>query len=111
MRRDVRAVTEAEFQDALIGAAQWTGWLVFHPRPAQRNGTWATHMNGNAGFPDLVLCHPERGVVFAELKTERGKVTAGQQAWLCALSDAGQEAVVWRPDDWPTILRRLQGGD
>lgn len=103
-------VTEAEFQHAVIGLAQYTGWLVFHPRPAQRNTTWATHFDGNAGFTDLVLCHPERGVVFAELKTAKGKVTAGQQAWLNALSAAGQEAVVWRPDDWPIILRRLQGG-
>ena len=103
-------MTEADFQHAVIELAQYTGWLVFHPRPAQRNGTWATHMEGNAGFPDLVLCHPKRGVVFAELKTAKGKLYVGQKAWLNALTDAGQDAVVWRPDDWPTILRRLQGG-
>jgi hypothetical protein len=103
-------MSEAELQRAVIELAKWCGWMVVHFKPAQRSGSWATHFDGDVGFPDLVLAHPERGVVFAELKTARGKVTAGQQAWLCALSDAGQDAVVWRPDDWPTILQRLQGG-
>lgn len=49
------------------------------------------------GFPDLVICGP-RGVLFRELKSQRGKVTAEQRAWLCALIDTGQDAGVWRPE-------------
>ena len=104
-------MTEAEFQRAVVELAKWCGWLVFHPRPAQRSGSWATHFDGDAGFPDLVLAHAERGVVFAELKAERGRVSPGQRVWLNTLEDAEQTAVVWRPSDWEAIVSRLQGTD
>ena len=63
----------------------------------------------NPGFPDLVLvgCN---GVLYRELKTDRGRLTPMQEWWLNSLLDAGQDAGVWRPSDWPdTILAALQG--
>jgi hypothetical protein len=38
-------------------------------------------------------------VLFRELKTQRGRVTAEQREWLHALLAAGQDAGVWRPED------------
>ncbi len=53
-----------------------------------------------AGFPDRVYCGPG-GVLFRELKTDSGKVSAKQQAWIVGLFKAGFDAKVWRPMDWP----------
>ena len=92
-------MSEKEFQDAVVEFARWTGWLVFHDNDSRRNV---------AGFPDLVLVHPVRGVLFCELKTDTGRVTAAQQRWLDTLTAAGAEAYVWRPDDWPLIRLRMQ---
>jgi hypothetical protein len=104
-------LTEAEFQQAVIDTANWTGWLVFHPRPAQTGSRWRTAFTGHPGFPDLVLVHRDRGVIFAELKSERGKTTPGQRQWLNALEDANAETYLWRPQDFDFIVDRLRGND
>jgi hypothetical protein len=61
-----------------------------------------------SGFPDLVITGPG-GVLFRELKTQRGQVTVAQETWLRALVLAGADACCWRPDDLLTgrIARRL----
>jgi tRNA1(Val) A37 N6-methylase TrmN6 len=48
-------------------------------------------------------------IVFAELKTQRGKITAGQEEWLTALRACGQMAFVWRPDQMQEICELLYG--
>lgn len=101
-------ISEADWQRWVVDAAKWLGWRVFHPRPAQIAGRWATHYTGDAGFPDLCLVHPRKGFVLAELKTDRGKISAGQRLWLDALESAGVEAYVWRPKDWQTVEKRLR---
>jgi hypothetical protein len=59
-----------------------------------------THMSARShrGFPDWVFAGP-RGVLWRELKREKEKPTPTQQRWLTALSEAGQDAAVWRPSD------------
>lgn len=57
------------------------------------------------GFPDLVLAR-ER-VVFAELKSERGKVQPEQSDWLERLRAAGAEAHLWRPSSWDDVVAVL----
>jgi len=59
------------------------------------------------GFPDLVLCRPTR-VVYAELKSEKGKVTPEQSAWLEDLRACRQEVYVWRPTDLDQIAAVLR---
>jgi hypothetical protein len=95
---------ERDFQRAVIDLARLTGWRVHHTRPAlTRRGRWLTPIQGDAGFPDLVLCRPPR-LITAELKRVGGKPTAEQQAWLEALSAcAGVECYLWTPDDWDAI--------
>ena len=93
--------TEKQFMAAVDEYERLEGWLVYHTHDSRRSGP---------GFPDLVLCRPPRLVV-AELKTERGRVTFGQDVWLYKLSQcAGAETYLWRPADWPAIeaaLRRV----
>jgi hypothetical protein len=103
-------LSEADFQAKIINLAKWCGWRVFHPRPARySDGRMATHYTGDAGFPDLVLCHPGRGVIFAELKADKGRISPAQEMWLDELLRAGSEAYLWRPADWPAIEHRLKG--
>lgn len=100
---------EAEFQSAVIEAAQWHGWIVHHTRNVQiRPGVWATPLQGDRGFPDLVLARPKHGdLVFAELKAPRGRLTPEQELWLATLRSAGAEAYCWRPVDMADIITRL----
>jgi hypothetical protein len=62
--------------------------LAYHTHDSRRSG---------AGFPDWCFCGPG-GVLFRELKRQGKKPTPAQDEWLCALTDAGQDAGVWRPD-------------
>lgn len=88
---------ETPFRDSVvIPMAKRFGWLCYFTYRSTRSP---------AGFPDLVLCR-ER-VIYAELKSADGEVTAEQHKWLTALSAAGQECYVWRPEDWAEIERIL----
>lgn len=64
-----------------------------------------------AGFPDLVLVHPRLGIIYAELKSDTGKTSPEQDAWIDAINTAakamglrGRPAIVWRPRDWDRIV-------
>ncbi len=62
-------MNEAAFKNSVIEVATRYGWFVHHDLPAMnRRGAWATHVQGNTGFPDLVLLNPKGVLVFAELK-------------------------------------------
>jgi len=102
--------SEAEFQKAVISLAKLHGWRVMHTQPAQiRPGKWITPNIGNQGFPDLVMSHPYRGTLFAELKGPKGVVSNLQWDWINALEDSGEEVHVWRPKDLDKISTRLSG--
>jgi hypothetical protein len=89
-------VTEKAFLQMVRQLARLLGWRTYHTHDSRRSA---------GGFPDLVLVR-ER-VVWAELKTDRGKLTAEQVAWLVALRRAGQQAWCWRPCDWGDIEATL----
>lgn len=96
--------SERLFQEAVIHLAQMNGWQHFHPSPSQkRPGVWRTD---GKGFPDLVLAHHDRGVIFAELKTAVGKMSREQRVWEYALYPH-VEYHVWRPADLKAIADRL----
>ncbi len=92
-------VSEKQFQAQVVAAARLAGWLVYHVHDSRRS---------EAGFPDLVLCHPQRRrLLFRELKSLRGRVRQEQRLWLWVLRQCGQDARVWRPDQWSEIRREL----
>jgi hypothetical protein len=88
---------------AVIELAKFRQWSVVHFRQARTMHGWATAIQGDAGFPDLVLAR--RGVVIhAELKTEKGRMTKAQAAWATAL---GSTFRLWRPSQMDEITRGL----
>lgn len=101
---------ESDLKSHIIDVAKWQGWLIHHDLPAlDKRGKWRTHIEGHAGFPDLVLAHPRRGLIFAELKAETGRVTAEQAKWLAAAESHTAETFVWYPHNLKEIERRLAG--
>jgi hypothetical protein len=99
---------ESTFQSSVIMLAKLHGWLVMHTRAVEiRPGVWKTPLQGHAGYPDLTLAHSTRGVIFAELKSDTGRVSPMQKTWHETLKDAGQEVHVWRPKDIQDISTRL----
>ncbi len=108
------SMSETELKDAVIDLAQRLRYLAHHDRPAQnRRGKWATHIQGNVGFVDLVLAR-NGFVLFIEFKDEKGKLDDEQIAWGRALGDqsvAQSRYHIWRPSDWldGTIERVLKG--
>lgn len=94
-------LTEKAFMAMVLKLARLCGWEVYHTHNSRRS---------EAGFPDLCLVHPRRGLVlFRELKTDKGKLTPAQCRWIDGLSDAGANVDVWRPQDWWAIEKLLKG--
>lgn len=99
---------ESYFQSQVIMLAKLHGWLVMHTRAVEiRPGVWKTPLSGHAGFPDLVLAHSFRGIIYAELKSDIGRVSPLQTKWLETLACNGAEVHVWRPKDLEEISTRL----
>ena len=95
-------MAEADLQTRVIDYAHIRGWRVHHDR-----GDYRTCVGGDPGFPDLVLARRGR-VVFAELKTARGRVTQQQTEWVADLNGIAVGVYVWRPADWPVIEEVLK---
>lgn len=92
---------EKGFQQAIIDLARALQWHVYHPFDSRRS---------EAGFPDLTLVRPPY-VIFAEIKTERGRMSIDQVKWMQLLNRCpGVEYYQWRPSQWLAIVNRLQGG-
>jgi hypothetical protein len=104
-------LTEEDFQVEVIQTAHASGWKAAHFRPALTARGFRTPVTGDgAGFPDLVLVHPRHGVIFVELKTERGTISAEQLAWQHRLQVAGARAYIWRPHDLrDSVIIALRG--
>jgi hypothetical protein len=102
-------MTESEFKNVVISIAKRYGWLIHHDLPAQNSrGKWATHIQGDAGFPDLLMVHPVSGKILAvELKAEKGKLSPLQKRWLMAFDVSATFNSVWKPSDMEYILYTL----
>jgi hypothetical protein len=91
-------VTEKQWQQTVVDAAQLLGWWTYHPHDSRRS---------TPGFPDLLLIRPPR-VVFLELKRETGRLTPAQREVLGLLAGCpGVESHVARPSDWPEVVEWL----
>lgn len=101
-------MSEAVLQTRVIDLARTFGWLVNHGRPARKlDGGWSTPIQGDKGFPDLTLVRPPF-TMFVELKSEKGRLTTEQAAWLEGLRKCGHDARVWRPSDMREIEETLR---
>lgn len=91
-------MSENDLQTTIIGAADLGGWMVFHDNDSRRN---------RAGFPDLVLLRPPE-LIFVELKSARGRVSAEQVLWIEQLGQVDYiSADVLRPDRMDDMITRL----
>jgi hypothetical protein len=92
-------VSEKHFMASVVQLARLAQWTCYHTHDARRSV---------AGFPDLVLVRHET-MLCIELKSQHGRVTPAQAAWLKALGAVQHkpEVYVWRPSDWDVIERRL----
>lgn len=98
-------LSESSFKSTVIHYAKLRKWHVTHFRPAMnRRGVWSTPLEGDPGFPDLVLAR-DGVVIIPELKTQHGPIRPAQKNWLLALGGFGR---LWRPSDWPAIYEELR---
>jgi hypothetical protein len=93
-------LTEKAFQGQVIGLAKTLGWEVYHP---------FLSVFSERGWPDLSMVHEGRGrLLFAELKSDTGKLTKHQEKWLRLLRAAGAECYLWKPADFDSIVEILR---
>ena len=81
---------EKDLQKSVLELAHLRGWRTYHTYDARRS---------TPGFPDLSMVRGKR-LIFAELKREKGRLTAAQTEWIEALRQTVCEVYVWRPADW-----------
>lgn len=91
------SLSETEFLTRIRRLAKEAGFLVYHTHDSRRS---------DEGFPDIVATDGAR-VLWIELKSATGKLTAAQARWIELLQHAGQECYIWRPKDWPAIIEIL----
>lgn len=101
---------EHGFQTCVIDVAHLAGWRVAHFRAGRTADGWRTPVTADgAGWPDLVCVRGDR-IIFAELKSDTGKLSARQRQWLDVLQlIPGCEVYVWRPGDWAELVQVLTG--
>lgn len=101
-RTGLVAMTEREWQAKVVTYCQWLHLRYYHTFDSRRSV---------AGFPDLVIVGPDV-VLYAELKSDKGRLTNAQMDWIASLQHADQLAYVWRPRDWDAVqvaLRTVSG--
>ena len=92
-------LTEKQFQRQVTDLAHLLRWNTYHPYLS---------IHSERGWPDLTLIRPPR-LLFAELKTAKGKTTVHQEKWLGLLGECpGVEVYLWRPADWEEIAEALR---
>jgi hypothetical protein len=95
------AMSEQELQTLVIELAKRTGWTVYHTHDSRHS---------EKGFPDLVMIGHGM-ILFRELKTERGKLSADQERWRDLLVGAGCDWRCWRPSNWSSVEMCLTRGE
>lgn len=93
-------VTERDLREQVRDLCKLFGWKLYF--------SW-TSIHSPRGFPDLVLANPEqKRVIYAELKSEKGKLTEYQREWLETLEACGQEVYLLRPADIDNFVEVLR---
>lgn len=98
-------MSEDELLTGLTDALTLAGWRWFHMRRSD-----AAIVQGSQGWPDLFAVHPTRRLALAmETKSDSGRLTPDQAAWLAMLDLVGIPAVMVRPDDYDRMLNVILG--
>lgn len=95
-------ISEDQLLRYIIDACRKMGTVhTAHFRPGlTQAGNWRTAVSGDGkGWLDLTIVGPG-GVLFRELKSATGSTTPEQRQWIAWLTEAGQDAAVWKPRDW-----------
>jgi hypothetical protein len=99
---DAPPMTEEQFLQRVLLLARGLGWRTAHFRASRTKDGWRTAVGGDGkGFVDVVFVRDR--VVWAELKSEGGRVRPEQKEWADALEAAGQEVYLWRPENMGQI--------
>jgi hypothetical protein len=99
----IKPETEKSFMMLVVNAAHLFNWIVYHTFDPRKS---------EAGYPDLCMIRDGR-IIYAELKTEKGKLTPPQEYWIERISQvAGKcypniRVFVWRPSQWEEIVSIL----
>lgn len=101
--------SERSWQAQVTDYATLRGWRVFHIADSRRGtATGWVGDRGVRGLPDLILVRPPR-VIFAELKSERGRLRDSQKEVLALLSNCNSvEVYLWRPSDFDEMVEVLK---
>ncbi len=100
-------ISEAEFQRQVISIAIWHDWLIDHT-PPMRSAKGSIFTGGLTGKTDLVLFSLKgKGIIYAELKSETGRLSVNQIAFRDAVLRNGGEWYLWKPSDLPAVVERL----
>ncbi len=129
-----KGISETAFSSQVEDLLTRFGWRWLHLKPARTGkGAWVTRTNKEGkGFPDYLGVRPPR-LIFAELKSEKGKTTPEQEAWLEDLRECGKmitftpiekgklpsgeaelslvpslEVYLWRPGQFDEIMEILR---
>lgn len=96
-------MSEDDLLRCVLDLAKLLGLRTAHFRPAKTaRGNWVTPVQGDGkGFPDLVIVGP-RGVLFRELKSDKGQLTPEQVDWRNDLWLAKADWNIWTPRHWGT---------
>ena len=92
-------LTERDLREQIRDLCKLFGWQFWF--------CW-TSLHSPRGMTDLILCRPPR-LIFAELKSDTGKLTASQQEWADLLRAClGVEYYCWKPSDFQEIVSKLR---
>lgn len=117
MTRISRGNPELDFRRQVIDLADLYGWEHVGFRPAKTEDGWRTPGTGTmaSGWPDLTLVRPRDGrLIFAELKSDTGRLSPDQERVLATLRGVASaapvfvEVHVWRPRDFELVKATLQ---
>lgn len=91
-------MTETELLGSVLDLCATLGLLAHHCRPALTAKGWRTPIQGDRGFPDLVIAG-DADVLYPELKNATGTLDADQRRWRDKLGPTGRWRL-WRPEHW-----------
>ena len=80
-------MTEQQIQKKRIDQLEKEGYYVLKLIKTNKNG-----------IPDVVAMHPEKGVLFSEVKTPKGKLSKIQEYRLKEIKNHGFDVEVYRGD-------------